>query len=132
MPVRWLLVLFGAIAAEVLAVLLLFIIVALLGPGEAAADLAFAERIGNWVGPIGGGLATLAIGWWVARRSASPLLHGSLVGILVAAIDVALLVAGGAGFRLLFLASAVGRIVAGALGGLLAQRQADVEVQVHG
>lgn len=113
-------VIITAIAAEVLAVLALVLLVALFGPGEPAEAQAYAERLGSWVGPIAGFGTCVLGGWWVARgAAASPVLNGVSLGATVAAIDIAILVLSGATFQLVFAASNVGRILAGAIGGWL-------------
>lgn len=112
-----------AVAIEALAVVILMLIVALLGPSDSVAAQAYAERLGYWVGPIAGFVLCLGGGWLVARRMTSGhIRRGLLLGTLVAAIDVAILVAGGAAFQLIFAFSNLGRLVAGSLGGLLARR----------
>ena len=112
-----------SVAIEVLAVLVLVLIVALLGPSEPAAAQAYAERLGKWVGPIAGFVLCLGGGWLVARHlSEGHVPRGALLGAMVAAIDMAILVASGATFQPLFAFSNLGRLVAGSLGGLLAMR----------
>lgn len=116
-------IILAAIAAEVLAVLALVLLVMLFGPRESAAAQAYAERLGYWVGPIAGFGSCLAGGWWVARGAASSrVLNGLVLGIVVAAIDVAILVLSGATFQLVFAVSNIGRIIAGSTGGWLADR----------
>ena len=117
-----------ALLAEFLAVLALVLIVAVFGPADPDAAAAYAQQLGNWVGPIGGFVFTLLAAWWVARRlTDAQLLHGFLVGVAVAAIDVAILVLSAAEFQWLFVASNVGRIVAGTLGGWLAPSAANAQ-----
>jgi hypothetical protein len=112
-----------ALAIEALAVVVLILVVAVFGPSDPAAAQAYAERLGSWVGPIAGFTLCLAGGWLVARRLASgQVARGFLLGTLVAAIDVAILIAGGAAFQLIFVVSNLGRIVAGSLGGYLATK----------
>jgi hypothetical protein len=84
---------------------------------------AFAERVGMWLGPIVGAIATFGFGFWAARGTDRPLLHGTLVGIAVALLDAVLTMATGAKFIPLFAASWTGRLLAGVAAGLLAARR---------
>lgn len=127
MSLRWGRILIAAVLGEIAAIVLLIVLVAVLGPKEPAAARAYAESLGELVGPIGGALASFLGGWWAARGlTARHVLQGALVGIVMAAIDIALLVAGGAPFRLLFVGSNLGRILMGILGGWVAGRGAKV------
>ena len=67
MTIRVKRIVFTAVAAEVLAVLMLIILVTLFGPSDADAAQAYAERLGYWVGPISGFALCLLGGLWVAR-----------------------------------------------------------------
>jgi hypothetical protein len=83
----------------------------------------FAERVGMWLGPIAGAIATFGFGFLAARGTDRPLLHGTLVGVAVALLDAALTLATGAKFIPLFAASWAGRFLAGVAAGLLAARR---------
>jgi hypothetical protein len=123
MQLRWSRLVVGALVAEFVPVALLVVLVAVLGPDDAAAATAYAESLGRWVGPIGGAVMTFLAAVWVARPMRSlELRHGVVLGILAALLDVTVLVASGAPFEGLFLISNAGRIIAGTLGGLLASR----------
>lgn len=114
-----------AVLIEALTVSVLVVAVALFGPPDPEAAQAFAEQVGYWLGPIAGFILCFIGGWLVARRLASGhVTRGLLLGALVAAIDIALLVATGAGFRPMFAVSNLGRLVAGSLGGLVAGKLA--------
>jgi membrane glycosyltransferase len=124
MGIRWGRIILAAVVAEVAAIAALIAFVALCGPRDAAAAKEFAERHGVWVGPIGGAVMCFLGGLLVARSVATNrILHGFLVGAATAVIDVALLIAAGAPFQLLFVASNVGRVMAGGLGGWAATRR---------
>lgn len=84
---------------------------------------AFAERVGMWLGPIVGAIATFGFGFLAARGTNRPLLHGTLVGVAVALLDAVLTLATGAKFIPLFAASWAGRVLAGVAAGLLAARR---------
>jgi hypothetical protein len=122
----WGRIVLAAIAAEVLPILALVAIVVIYGflrSPDSQTPEEFAPLAGNWVGPIGGFLATLAMAYWGARRApARPLAHGLAIGIGAAVLDVVLgFSMGGAGAAVpLFVASNAGRIAAGLLGGWLA------------
>lgn len=114
-----------AIAVEVLTVLVLVVLVAVFGPSDPDQSPAYAERLGYWVGPIGGFVFCLLGGWWLARGAGSSAVRiGLLLGTAVAAIDTSILVASGADFEWIFVVSNIGRVVAGGLGGWLAGRSA--------
>ena len=121
MKIRWLRLIAGAIAAEVLAILILICIVAIFGPRDQAQAQAYAEKMGQWVGPLAGLLLSFLGALWVSRGLTSGhLLHGFLFGLIYALVDVALLVAAQAPFMWLFVASDGGKVVAGLVGGMLA------------
>ena len=113
----------AAIATEVLAVLVLVLLVAALGPRDTAGAQAFAGRLGYWVGPIAGfGFCVLG-GAWVARGLVRDhLANGLGLGLAAAALDVGILILSGAAFQPIFVASNLGRVIAGSLGGWLASR----------
>lgn len=85
---------------------------------------AFAPIAGNWVGPIGGFLATFLLSFWAARVVPDQaMVHGVAVGIGTAVLDLGLgVLIGGGVLSLLLVLSNCGRIVAGVLGGVLASR----------
>ena len=123
MPLRLGRVLVAAVIAEVVPILLLVVLVALLGPKEQAAAQAYAERLGQWVGPIAGTLMCFLAAWWATRAlKARQILYGSVVGLSAALIDIAILIASGTAFRWLFVVSNFGRLLAGTLGSLMASR----------
>ena len=126
MTIRWLRLIPAAVLAELLPIVLLVALVALLGPSDPFEAESFALRLGAWVGPLAGALATFALAIWVAHPLAEGhVLHGALLGVLVALLDGVLLVLGATSFEWLFVASGVGRIVAGALGGYVASRRVE-------
>ena len=111
-----------AVLLEAAAVVVLVLIVAVFGPSDAEGSQAFAQRLGDWVGPIAGFVLCFGGGWLVSRRlTTGQVARGLLLGSLVAAIDVSILIASGSAFRLLFVLSNLGRLVAGALGGFMAR-----------
>jgi hypothetical protein len=124
MRIRWRRIIAAAVVAEVATIAILVLLVAVFGPSDAVAAEGYAVQLGQWVGPIGGATLCLLGGFWAARSSSTRRpLHGLLVGVAAAGIDVALLLASGASFQLLFVASNVGRVLAGALGGWAATRR---------
>src|SRR6185295_361887 len=123
MRMRWSSIVLAGVLAEVAAILALVLIVALIGPADAAAAQAYAERLGQWVGPIGGAAASLVAACLVARGAAGvELATGTAVGIVAASVDVAILAASRTPFQPLFIVSNAGRILAGGIGGWLAAR----------
>lgn len=86
---------------------------------NAEADL---RSYGSWVAPAMGFLFCLMGGWWAARRLDSHHeWNGITVGLLAAALDVALLFYAGAPFAWVFVLSTGARIAGGYLGGRIAQ-----------
>jgi len=121
MRVRWLRCLVAAVLAELAAIIVLVLIVAILGPRESAAAQAYAEGLGRFVGPIAGAFFGMVGGYFVARPlPGAHVRHGAFFGILFAALDLALIVASQAPFEGLFVVSNVGRVAGGMLGARLA------------
>jgi hypothetical protein len=120
---RWGRVIGAIILAEALPILLLVAVVFVYGflrKEGSPSPAEFAPRAGNWVGPIGGFVATLLFAWWAARRApARKLAHGTAVGIGTALLDfgLAVLLAGPDAIHPLLFLSNAGRILAGILGG---------------
>jgi len=116
------------VLAEALPIVLLVAIVFAYGAVRQKDSLSpaeFAPLAGNWVGPIGGFLATLLFAWWAARSVPKQrLAHGTIVGVGTAVLDLGLgmLLGGAAAIRPIFFVSNAGRILAGVLGGWLATR----------
>ena len=123
MKIFWTRLIGAAIVAELIPIVLLVALVAIFGPRDVEGAEQFAQWLGSIVGPIGGAIATFLLAIWVAKKvPEGKLRHGIILGVMVALIDATLLVAGGSGFRLLFVFSGLGRILAGYLGGLWAER----------
>lgn len=113
-----------AIVIEAIAVLILVLLVAMFGPSDPDAAPAFARRLGYWVGPTAGFVLCIGGGWLVARNlNSGQVTSGLILGATVAAIDVLLLVGGGAEFEPIFVFSNLGRLAAGSVGGWLAGRK---------
>jgi hypothetical protein len=118
MGLRWGRILAAAVTVEIAAIALLVAFVAAIGPKDPEAAAAFAEWLGQWLGPLAGTVGCFLGGWWASRSMPTRhIVQGAMVGVIAAAIDVALLLAGGASFRLLFVASNLARIIAGGFGG---------------
>ena len=128
---RWMRVLVAIVVAELLPILLLVAIVMVYAfvsdqtqPDSMTPD-EFAPIAGNWVGPIGGFIATMCLSWWAARvvpkRAIS---HAFAVGMGTAMFDfsLAMLIGGGEISPLLAFSNG-GRILAGFLGGFVASKQ---------
>ena len=112
-----------AIAIEGAAILVLVLAVALFGPRDPVAAEAYAQQLGNWIGPGAGLLFCLAGGWYAGRSlHRGQILNGLLLAALVAVLDVTILIASGTPFRMLFVISNGGRLVGGAAGGWVAAR----------
>ena len=123
MRIRWLKLIIGAVLAEIGAILVLVCLVAIFGPQEAKAAQVYAERLGQWVGPLAGAFLGFLGAFWVTRSlEKDQLLHGALFGCFHALIDIALLVAMQAPFEWLFAVSDAGKIVAALAGSACAAR----------
>ncbi len=128
---RWRRVFVAILVAELLPILLLVAIVMVYAvvsdqahPDSMTPD-EFAPLAGNWVGPIGGFIATMCLSAWAARvvpkRAMS---HGFAVGAGTAVLDFSLAVLlGGGEISALLAFSNCGRILAGFLGGFVASKQ---------
>ena len=128
---RWVRVLVAIFVAELLPILLLVAIVMIYAsvsdqtqPGSMKPE-EFAPRAGNWVGPIGGFMATMCLSWWAAgvipKRAMA---HGFVVGAGTAMLDFGLAVLiGGGTISPVLVISNCGRILAGVLGGFVASKK---------
>ncbi len=111
------------VLAEAVPVIVLVAIVAVFGPREAAGANAFARQAGPWVGTIGGFVCALAGARWVGAAAASrALAWGTGLGLALAAVDVGVFLAMREPFAWIIAISNAGKVVAGAIGGLLAAR----------
>jgi len=125
---RWGRIVLAVLAAEALPIVLLVLVVVVysaIRPAGSRSPEEFAPLAGNWVGPIGGFLATWLFAWWAARRAPPrQLAHGAAVGVGTAVLDFSLgmLLGGGGAISPVFFLSNAGRIIAGVLGGWLAAR----------
>jgi hypothetical protein len=126
MRIKWGRAIVATLAAEVLGVLALIVLVAIFGPPGFEEATPFAEQLGAYVGPISGFTLCMIGGWWTARAAlpADKIANGAAMGMIAAALDIALSFALGGHFVPLLVYSNVGRIVAGTLGGWLATRTA--------
>ncbi len=128
---RWIRVLVAIVVAELLPILLLVAIVMVYAfvsdqtQPESMKPDEFAPLAGNWVGPIGGFIATMCLSWWAARVTPKRAIsHGFAVGTGTAMLDlgIAVLIGGGAISPLLVFSNC-GRVLAGVLGGFVASKQ---------
>jgi hypothetical protein len=82
------------------------------------------QRLASWTAPTAGFVFCLLGGWWVARRAGDAAeRNGIALGIVVALIDLALLIASGAPFGVLYVSSFVARVAGGYFGGALAHKR---------
>ena len=120
MRVRWVRLLLGTAIAEAVPVATLILMVAAMGPRDPEEAEMFANALGRWIGPLVGAVMAFAAGRWVARPLQSAhTLHGFLLGVLLAILDILILAATGAAFAWVFVVSNLGKIGAGTLGGLV-------------
>lgn len=131
---HWLRIVVAVIVAESLPILLLILVVVVYGFTRQPDSLSpeqFAPLAGNWVGPLGGFLATLLCAHHVARSAPGRrMAHGVVIGVGTALVDIglALLLEGIGGLLLL---SNAGRVVAGLFGGWFAARRATTSATVE-
>ena len=126
MKIRWVRLILGAIAAEFASIVVLICLVAIFGPNEANAAQKYAEKLGPWVGPIGGAVFSFIGAYRISRSlTRGHLAHGLLFGLFVVAVDVSLLVAMRAPFEWLLVISDLGKIAAATIGGLVASNRTD-------
>jgi hypothetical protein len=134
---NWFRVVMAVILAETLPILLLVGVVLVYGIIRQPQSLTpeeFAPRAGNWVGPIGGFVATLFFAWWAARRApGSRVAYGVAVGIGTALLDLGLgyLLSGRDAFQPLLFVSNGGRLLAGLFGGWLATVRSSADVNTR-
>jgi hypothetical protein len=122
---RWGRIVVAGLIGELIPIILLVAVVAVFGPRELGAAQAFAEKTGHWFGPLAGVLVSFLAALWVARRlEHGQVAHGIAVGVLIALIDDIILVAMKAPFEWVFVASNLGKIIAGAAGGFVAKSRA--------
>src|SRR5688572_13245834 len=128
--IHWARIAGAGFVAELAPFLLLVIVASLYGvfvKGVSEPDIQrFAERAGDFVGPIGGAVSAFVCARWAASRSTRPVLHGVLVGVVLAILGSTFLVAYGASFRWLFILSYGGKLSAASLGGWLGARSSGV------
>ena len=123
MRIHWVKLVAGAAAAEIGAVVILILVVAIFGPNNLADAQVFAERVGRWVGPSAGMALSFLGSFWIARTVASgAVAHGVLFGICISIIDLALLVAMQTPFEWLLVFSNIGKLLTATAGGALASR----------
>jgi hypothetical protein len=125
---NWVRIVVAVVAAEALPILALVIVVSVYAfvrkPDSLSPD-EFAPIAGDWVGPIGGFLATTLFALRAAKRARRvPMAHGIAVGAGTALLDfsIALQLTGGGPISGLLFVSNGGRILAGVLGGWLGSR----------
>lgn len=120
MRVRWGRLLLGTAIAELVPVATLILMVAAMGPRDPEEAEFFANELGQWIGPLVGAAMAFVMARWVTRPlQRGHALHGFLLGFLLAMLDVVILVATGAAFVWIFVASNLGKIVAGTIGGMV-------------
>ena len=128
-PVRLLRVTIAAVLSELIPLLVLVIVLTIWGylaaPGDGVAIYeSFAQQAGKYTGPIIGPLATLGLSFWAARNQTNAwLLHGTLTGVLVVILDLAIYASQATNSEPVFFIGLVAKLLAGILGGYLAQRR---------
>lgn len=127
---RWVRVLVAIFVSELLPIVLLVAIVMVYAfvsdrtRPDSMKPEEFAPIAGNWVGPIGGFIATICLSMWAARAVPErAMLHGFAAGAGTAMLDfsIAALIGGGEISPLLALSNC-GRILAGLLGGFIVSK----------
>jgi hypothetical protein len=94
------------------------------GVGEGEAE-AFARTAGQWIGPIGGALATFLAAWWASANSTRPLRVAAWVGGLVVAFGGVVLWGSQSAIEWIHVVSYVGKMLAALLGGAAKAKRND-------
>lgn len=133
--IRWIRIVVAAVGAVIVPILVLVGILVVYGMTrrpDSPTPEAFAPMAGEWVGPIGGFLATILLAFWASRWPGDrPLAHGLVVGLLSAALDhVAGVLILGAPFQTIYLLYYAGRVLAGLIGGWTAMTKMTLHRQV--
>lgn len=123
--IRWGRVILAAVLSEVCVIATILAAIAVYSfmvPGEPGADIG--ARLGYYVAPPAGALATFLLVLWVLRRLESQfILHGVLVGIVSVLLTAGFLVSARPEDRPMYLAAFALRILAGFFAGWIAQRR---------
>ena len=123
----WTRVILAAIASEVGVIVVLLVAIAaykrVLEPsGRTVDNRALGERLGYYIAPGAGAMTTFAMATWAARGADSRYLaHGLWVGALSVLLALGFAITGRREHRFMYGVAFTLRIVAGALGGLVAQ-----------
>jgi hypothetical protein len=129
--IRWGRVIIASLLAEIVPILILFLVVAVYGlfltPSELPNDVRlnnFARTAGGWIGPLGGSLVTFIVSLWACRKLRSGhILHGALIGLLSMMMGVGLLLILADRFSLIFVGSYLLRFLSAVGGGYVAQQK---------
>jgi hypothetical protein len=133
MGVRWGRLLLGTAVAELVPVATLILMVAAMGPRDPEEAEVFTNALGRWIGPLVGAAMAFAAARWVTRPlHRGHAVHGFLLGFLLALLDILNLMTSGAAFAWIFVASNLGKIAAGTLGGMVTARRSVVNTPRHG
>ncbi len=125
--IRWTRVLIAALLSEAAVIVILLAITMsyslLISPGKSAAEYQeFGALAGYYVAPAAAALATFLSVLWVARKLTSDFIaNGTLVGVAAVILTAGFLAGAKPEHRLMYIVSFALRIVAGYLGGLVAQ-----------
>ena len=126
-------VFYAAIVAELAVYLMWAIIVVVVGLAleNPAKTQAFSATVGPWAGVAFGFLFCTVVGWWIARRSAHPLLAGTAVGFLCAMIDLIVIAIVIRRFPLIPILGLPGRVLGGLIGAQLSRSMGGVAKMSH-
>ena len=125
--IRWVRAIVAGVLTEASVVLVMGAAVMLYrftaSPGEAEFQ-AFSDRVGTYVGVVGGAVAAFLFALWVGRTiRADFLVNGFLVGCVAALLHIGVLAGAGAQWQIAYVIADVLKLVGGALGGYVAQRR---------
>ncbi|MGI9625686.1 MAG: hypothetical protein ACR2QM_02520 [Longimicrobiales bacterium] len=121
--VSWPRVTAAVFLGEAVPIVVLVAVVAVFGPRDPVGAGDFAQKAGLWVGPLAGAGVVLLLSAWAGRGSSRPILQGAGIGLTVALLDLGILAVTGAPFAAVFVASNVGKVLAGTLGGWLSRER---------
>lgn len=121
MGIRWGRLLVGTAIAEIVPIATLILMVAAMGPRDPEEADRFARALGRWIGPLVGAAMAFVMARWVSRPlHAGHTVHGWLLGLFLAAVDVVLLAAASEPFAWIFVASNLAKLTAATIGGMVA------------
>jgi hypothetical protein len=111
----------AAVIAEMIPILLLVAAVSVYSASGGSDPNSFARRTSEWFSPSVGSIIAFFVTLLAVRRRPLALQHGIAIGISIALLDLGIVALQGTPFQTLFVVSALGRVAAGTLAGIIAR-----------